>query len=134
MKSVDGFKSEWYYDLREIRPDESNYVDELTYYEILDVINITAERMLRQSNDSLKNHCLSIRILQGPEYNGSRFIKWLKKKLGIPVRHEILRITLDEYFTYITMSVFTDIPEDHWQDIVAIPQLQRLIKKLNEDK
>lgn len=136
MTSADEFKSEWYRNWREIRPDESDYIDEITYYEILDIIDITARRLLRQSNDSLKNHDLSIRVLQGPEYEfttGSRFIRWLKKKL-LPLKSpEILRITLDDkYFTDITMSVFTDIPEDHWQDIVAIPQLQRLIKKLKE--
>ena len=138
MTSVDEFKSELYYNWREIRPDESDYIDELTYYEILDIINITARRLLCQSNDSLKNHCLSIRMLQGPEYEfttGSRFIRWLKKKLLPLKRPEILRIVLDDkYFTDITMDVFIDIPEEHWNGIVAVPQLQRLIKKLKETK
>lgn len=140
MTSVDEFKSEWYYNWREIRPDESDYIDELTYYEILDIINITARRLLRQSNDSLKNHMLSVHIMQRPEYEpttGSRFTRWLKKKLLPPwlIRPEIFRIVLDDkYFTDITMDVFIDIPKEHWHDIVAVPQLQRLIKKLNEVK
>lgn len=137
MKSVDEFKSEWYRNWHEIDPDKSNYINFHQYYEIGDMLAIAAERILRQSNDSLKNHMLFIHIIQGPEYEyttGSRFTRWLKKKLCKSKPPEILRITLDDkYFTDIVMDVFVDVPKIYWHDMVGVPQLQRLIKKSKED-
>lgn len=133
-KLTEEFESEWYSNWHEIDPYKSNYITFHQYCQIQDVLGATAARILQQSNDSLKNHSLATIILQGPEYNGSRFIKWLKKKLGIPVRPERMRIILDDkYFTDIAMDVFITVPEVHWYGTAGVPQLQRLIKKLKEE-
>lgn len=138
MKSIDEFKSEWYYNWHKIDPIKSNYVDFNQYCRIQDVIAMTAEDILRQSNDSLKNHDLATIILQGPEYEfkfGSRFIRWLKKKLFSEPRPERLRIILDDkYFSDIDMAVFNFVPEVHWHDLIAEMHLQILIKEAKEVK
>lgn len=120
----------------EIDPVKSNYINFHQYCEIQDIIAMTAERILRQSNDSLKNHMLFTHILQSPEleFTGPRFIRWLKKKLLPSKRLEIMRIVLDgKYFTDIGMDLFTEVPEKDWHDIIGVPQLQSLIKKLKKD-
>lgn len=132
MKSADEFKSEWYSNWHEIDPDKSNYINFHQYCEIGDMIGETVERFLRQSNDSLKNHMLSVHILQGPEYEfttGSRFIRWLKKKLSNSKPPERLRIVLDEYYTDITMELFNYTYKNQWVDMIT-PSIQLLIKKL----
>lgn len=136
MKLADEFKSEWYSNWHKIDPDKSNYIDMHRYCEIEDVIAIAAERILRQSNDSLKNHMLFVYILQGPEYEyttGSRFTRWLKKKLCKSKPSEILRIVLDDkYFTDILMDVVVGLSDVGRVDTVFNPMIQRLIKKLKE--
>lgn len=138
MSSYEEFESEWYRNWHKIDPIKSNHINFNQYCRIQDVLSMTAEGILRQSNDSLKNHSLATIILQGPEYefkSGSRFIRWLKKKLFSEPRPERFRIILDDkYFTDVDIDVFNFVPEVHWHDIVAEPKLQGLIKKSKETK
>ena len=137
MKSEDEFKSEWYRNWHEIRPDESNYISSRQCCMLLDLIRLIAARILRQSNDSLENHRLSIIILQGPEYQfitGSRFTRWLKKKLCKSKPSEILRIVLDdEYYTDILMDLVVGLGADQTDEFVLNPMIERLIMKSKED-
>lgn len=137
MTEIDEFKSEWYRNWHKIDPDKSNYISFHQYYKLSDLIGITAERILRQSNDSLKNHMLFTHILQGPEYEfaiGSRFTRWLKKKLCKSKPSEILRISLDDkYYTDILMDVVVGLSDVERIDMVFKPMIQRLIKKSKED-
>lgn len=137
MTSVDNFKEEWYRKWHEIDPDKSNYISFHQYCKLQDDIAIITEMILRRySNDSLKNHMLSVHILQGPEYEfttGSRFTRWLKKKLCKPKPSEILRIVLDDkYYTDILMDVVVGMSDVEQLDNVINPMIQRLIKKSNE--
>lgn len=137
MKSVDGFNEEWYRKWHKIDADKSNYISFHQYCKLQDIIAIIAERILRQSNDSLTNHMLAVYILQGPEYEytGSRFTRWLKKKLLPPwlIRPEILRIVLDnKYFTDILMDVAVSLTDVELADTVFNPMIQKLIKKSKE--
>lgn len=129
---------QWYKDWHKIDPDQSEYINFHQYCEIRDVIALLAAATLQESNDSLNNHSLSTLILQGPEYTGSRFIKWLKKKLGIPVRHERLRIIIDDKCgTDIDMDFILKIicrPIEYQLRGVLYNHMQRLIKKLKETK
>lgn len=135
MSSYEEFESEWYRKWHEIDPGKSNYITFHQYCNLSDLIAIIVERILRQSNDSLKNHMLFVHILQGPEYRGSRFSKWLKKKLGIPVKPEILRIVLDDnYITDILMDVVVCLTDVEQVDTVYSPMIQKLIKKSKETK
>lgn len=121
----------------EIDPTKSNYINFHQYRKIQDIIAMTVERLLRQSNDSLENHILFTLILQSTEleFTGPRFIRWLKKKLLPSKRLEIMRIVLDgKYFTDIGMDLFTEVPEKDWRDIIGVPLLQSLIKKLKKTK
>ena len=136
MKSIDEFKSEWYSKWHKINPDKSNYISFHQYCKLQDAISMRAEMILRRySNDSLKNHMLCVYILQGPEqeYTGSRFIRWLKKKLFGSVPPEILRIVLDDkYYTDILMDAVISLTEVERIDIIFNPMIQRLIKKSKE--
>lgn len=138
MTPVDGFNEEWHGKWHKIDADKSNYISFHQYYKLQDIIAIIAERILRQSNDSLKNHMLFVYILQGPEYEyttGSRFTRWLKKKLCKSKPSEILRIVLDDkYFTDILMDVVVGLSDVGRVDTVFNPMIQRLIKKLKENK
>lgn len=138
MTSVDNFKEEWYRNWHEIDPDKSNYIDFHQYCEIGDMLAIAAQRILRRSNDSLRNHMLSVHILQGPEYEfttGSRITRWLKKKLCKSKPNEILRIVLDDkYYTDILMDVVVGMSDVERLDIVINPIIQKLIKKSKENK
>ena len=138
MMTIDEFKSEWYRNWHEIDPDKSNYISFHQYYKLSDLIRLIAARILRQSNDSPENHRLSIIILQGPEYEfttGSRFTRWLKKKLCKSKPSEILRISLDDkYYTDILMDVVVGLSDVEQIDLVFEPMIQRLIKKSKEDK
>lgn len=137
---MDEFKSEWYRNWHVIDADKSNYINFHTYCVILDVIGVIAEGLLRQSNDSLKNHMLFSHILQGPEYEfttGSRFTRWLKKKLFKSYPPEILRVELDnKYFIDISIDMFiaNDIDCDiELTEEIVRPHIKYLIRKLKED-
>ena len=136
MMTIDEFKSEWYRNWHEIDPDKSNYISSRQCCMLLDLIRLIAARILRQSNDSPENHRLSIIILQGPEYQfitGSRFTRWLKKKLCKSKPSEILRIVLDdEYYTDILMDAVISLTDVERIDIIFNPMIQRLIKKSKE--
>lgn len=136
MESIDEYNSEWYRNWHEIDPDKSNYISFHQYCKLQDAIAIRTEMILRRySNDSLKNHMLFVHILQGPEqeYTGSRFTRWLKKKLFGSVPPEILRIVLDDkYYTDIIMDAVVGISDVERLDIVINPMIQRLIKKSKE--
>lgn len=120
-------------DWHKISPEESNYINFHQYCELLDVIGDITQMFLLQSNDSLKNHKgLYCMLLQGPEqeYTGSKFIKWLKKKLmGRP---EILRIVFDDkYFTDVDMMAIIAQSKIKVCELLT-SNIAKLIKKSQE--
>lgn len=122
--------------LHKIDPDKSNYISFHKYYVLSDIISDMVEMKLRRYlNDSLKNHALSIYIMQGPEhmYTGTRFVRWLKKKFFRINPAEILRIVLDDkYCVDIGMEVITgDSTLEQINDLIT-PMIRGLVKKLEE--
>lgn len=128
---IEQYNKEWH----EISADKSKYISFNQYLAIQDMIGVAAEIVFQQSNDSIKNHSLSTRILQGPgqEFIGLRFIKWLKKKL-FETRPERFRIVLDDkYFMDIDMNAIIGIPFNSLYEEVLIPRITNLIKA-SQDK
>lgn len=125
--------AQWSSKWHKIDPDKSNYIDFHQYYEIRDWLGIAFAQRLQESNDSLNNHALSTIILQGPEpkCTGSRFIRWLKKKL-VPAP-EILRIIFDDkYYTDVDMAAIAYYPVNQWYDMI-MPHVRHLIIKSKEE-
>lgn len=130
VEFIEQYNKDWH----EISADKSTYISFKQYIAIQHKIGIAAATVLQQSNDSLKNHSLSTRIIQGPEqeFTGSKFIKWLKKKL-FETRPEIFRIILDDkYFTDIDMNAIIGMPFNSLYEEVLIPRVTNLIKKSQE--
>ena len=124
--------TQWSIKWHKIDPDKSSYIDFHQYCEIGDWIGRAFAQRLLESNDNINNHALSSIILQGePKYTGSRFVRWLKKKL-IPAP-EMLRIIFDnKYYTDVDMTAIAYYPVNQWYDMI-MPHVLYLINKSKEE-